>query len=93
MKRYFVETNADNMVAFVDDNNRVYFFNEQAFDEPLTLDVAKTADYSNCEGCETAEEIAHSVGVGEVYDWNEDDYLIDGQMNVSGTEMPKATEF
>lgn len=74
MKRYFVETNADNMVAFVDNNNRVYFFNEQAFDEALNLESAKEQDYSNCDGCETAEEIAHIVGVGEVYDWNEDDF-------------------
>ena len=74
MKRYLVTTNADKMVAFVDDNNNVYFFNEQAFDEPLTVEYAKTADFSAVEGCEPAEDIMYAVGVGEVYDFNEDEF-------------------
>ena len=69
MKRYFVETNADSMVAFVDDSGKAYIYNETAFDKPLTLDVAKSAAYENAEGCETAEEIMFSQGTGEVYDW------------------------
>ena len=61
MKRYFVETNGYNCVAFVDGNGKAYVFHEEAFDEELTFEYAKSADYSNVEGCETAEEIACSV--------------------------------
>ena len=65
MKRYFVTTNADNMVLFVDDNNNAVYIDETAFDEPLTLDVAKRADYSNFDGCETAEEATANYADGE----------------------------
>ena len=74
MKRYFIETNAYNSVAFVDGNNKAYIFHEEAFDEPLTLDVAKKADYSSTDDCKTALEIAYAVGDNpetSVYNWNE----------------------
>lgn len=75
MKRYFIETNGENQVAFVDENNKAYIFHEEAFDEPLTLEAAKNADYSNTDNCETALEIAYSVGNSDpekfVYDWND----------------------
>lgn len=66
MKRYFVETNGYNCVAFVDDNGTAYIVHENNFDEPLTLDVAKTADYSNFDNCGTAEECAQAIGTSEV---------------------------
>ncbi|HNW87988.1 MAG TPA: hypothetical protein PKJ47_13760 [Candidatus Limiplasma sp.] len=69
MKRYFVKTNAGSEVAFVDDSGKAYIYNETAFDDPLTLEVAKDAHYENAEGCETAEEVAACQGVGDVYDW------------------------
>ena len=71
MKRYFVETNAYNMVAFVDDSGKAYIYEEDAFlPQALTLEVAKAAKYENAEGCETAEEIMYAQGTDrEVYDW------------------------
>lgn len=61
MKRFFVETNGDNMVAFTD-GTEAFVINENCFDEKLTLDVAKNADYSNLDGCETAEECNTAMG-------------------------------
>lgn len=57
MKRYFVDTVGYNMVIYVDENNRGFAFYESAFDKELTLQTAKEADYSGCEGCETIEEL------------------------------------
>lgn len=78
MKRYFVETNGENFVAFVDGDNKAYMVDAAAFDEKLTIEVAKEADYSNFDGCETAEECANSIGTSEAFDniidWNEDEY-------------------
>ncbi len=71
MKRYFVETNAYNMVAFVDDSGKAYVYEETAFPVELTLEVAKSTQYENIEGAETAEEAAAMQGTGEVYDWAE----------------------
>lgn len=72
MKRYFVETNGYNMVAFVDDSNRAYVFHEECFTEKLTLEAAQNADYASCEGCETAEEIDIAVGAGNgTYAWDD----------------------
>lgn len=50
MKRFFVKTNGYNAVIFVDKNGNGYVIDETAFDEPLTLDAAKNADYSNFDG-------------------------------------------
>jgi hypothetical protein len=69
MKQYFVETNAGNMVAFVDDSGKAYIYEETAFSAPLTLEVAKATKYENIESAETAEEAAAMQGTGEVYDW------------------------
>lgn len=65
MKRYFVKTNAYNMVVFVDDTGMAYIIHEESFDEPLTIDVAKNADYSNLDGCETADECYWAIGCGD----------------------------
>lgn len=61
MKKLFIETNAENMVAFSDGTN-AYVVEAYRFDENLTLDVAKTADYSNFDGCKTAEECNIAMG-------------------------------
>lgn len=68
MKRYFVETNGYNCVAFVDNNGKAYVFHEETFDEELTFEYAKSVDYSNVDGCETAEEIAACTGGDLVVD-------------------------
>lgn len=62
MKRYFVETNGYNCVAFVDENNKAIVLHDECFDEPLTIKYAKNADYSNIDGCETAEECICAMG-------------------------------
>ena len=75
MKKYFVETQDYNFVAFVDDNNKAVIVPEEAFNEPLTLEVAKAADYSNLEDFDTAEEAAANYGTGEPpIDFNPNDY-------------------
>lgn len=61
MKRYFVETNGYNFVAFVDENNKGYYIDEMVFEEDLTLDVAKNHDYSAIIDCKTAEECAVAI--------------------------------
>ena len=74
MKRIFAETNGYNVVLFVDDNNNAFVVDEAAFDEELTLEVAKNADYSNYDGCETAEECQAAQGCGDVIAYNEDEF-------------------
>ena len=78
MKRYFVETADYSFVAFVDSENRAYLIDETAFDEKLTIEVAKVADYSNLDGCFTAEECANCIGTAEAFDniidFNADEY-------------------
>ena len=79
MKRFFVETEDYNCVVFADENGKGYVIDETAFDEELTLDVAKNADYSNLDGCETAEECAQCIGTAEaeqnVIDFDPDEYV------------------
>lgn len=72
-KIFFVETNAYNMVVFVDKNNKCFSFMEECFDERLTFEYAKNADYGNVVGCQTAEDIKHMTGAGdgEIYDLSE----------------------
>ena len=65
MKRVFVTAEDYNMVVMADDNGRGFVIDETAFDEPLTLEVARNADYSSFDGCETAEECAESIGTAE----------------------------
>lgn len=76
MKRYFaVDAVGEAVVLFVDKNNKAVFINDAAFDEELTLEVAKKADYSNFEGFETAEEAAANYYTGEnLMDFNEGDW-------------------
>ena len=78
MRRYYVETNGDDFVAFVDDNKQAYIIDATRFDERLTLEVAKKADYSNLDNCEKAADCAISMGENEPYenviDWDEENY-------------------
>lgn len=75
MRRYFVKTNAYSCVIFADGSGKGYYiFDEMPFDEPLTLEVVKRADYSNVEGCETLEEIAaNAYGERGIIDFNPND--------------------
>lgn len=78
MKRYFCKTNAYNCVVFVDDEGKAFIIDETSFDEVLTLDVAKNSDYSNLDGCETAEECAQCIGtpqaMQEVFTFDPDEF-------------------
>lgn len=75
MKRYFVETQDYNFVAFADATGRAAVIDEAAFDEPLTLEVAKRTDYSSVEGFDNAEEAAANYGTGsQLIDFHPDDY-------------------
>lgn len=91
MKRYFMETNAYNMVAFVDDSGDCYIVHEESFDEPLTLEVAKNADYSNLDGCETAEECEFCMGF--VTDEDRDRYRCSFDELINGGGIENYIEF
>lgn len=78
MKRFYCEAEDFNQVAFVDNEGKAFIVDETSFDEALTLDVAKNGDYSNFDGCETAEECAQCVGTAEaesnVIDFDADEF-------------------
>lgn len=76
MKRlYATDINGESVVLFVDESGKAVFINDTAFDEPLTLEVATNADYSNLDGCEDAEEAAANYYTGEnLIDYNPDDW-------------------
>ena len=65
MKRFYVRTNGEDMVMFVDDKNEAFFMDESNFKERLTLDVAKSTEYENIDGCTTALECSCAMGYGE----------------------------
>lgn len=76
LKRLFVmDREGEAAVLFVDETGKACYLNDTAFDEPLTLEVAKAADYSNFDNCETAEEAAANYFTGEnLMDYNQDDW-------------------
>jgi hypothetical protein len=74
MKKIFAETEDYNAVLFLGSDNKAYVIDETAFEEALTLAVAKSADYSNLDGCETAEECLNAQGCGDIIDYNEEDF-------------------
>lgn len=77
MKRFHVKSNGTNFVAFVDEEGKAYIIDESVYGYQLTLEAAKSEDYSGIENCETAEEISYSIGAGtddNIIDWNEEDY-------------------
>ena len=68
LKRFFVETNAYNFVAFVDDEGKAYPVfafddkNSKEWDElNMTLMAAKNGNYSGIEGCRDAYEVCANV--------------------------------
>lgn len=73
MKRYYVETEDYSAVLFVDETGRAVVVNDTAFSEPLTLAVAKAADYSSLEGFETAAEAAANY-LGETIDFKPEEF-------------------
>lgn len=72
---YCTDEVGESVVLFIDEERKACYINDTAFDEPLTLEVAKAADYSNFEGFETAEEAAANYYTGEnLIDFNESDW-------------------
>lgn len=80
LKRYFVETNAYNFVAFVDDDGNAYpvfTFDDKSgkeWDElNMTLMAAKNGDYSGVEDCEDAYDVCSWAGgnPNDVFDFDE----------------------
>lgn len=83
LKRYFVETNAYNFVAFVDEKRKAYpvfTFNDKngkEWDElNMTLMAAKNGDYSGIESCRDAYEVCADVDgdTSKIFKFNEDEY-------------------
>ena len=76
LKRYFANDSVgETVVLFVDESGKAVFINNTAFEEELTLEVAKNADYSNFDNCDTAEEAATNYYTGEnLIDFNEEDW-------------------
>ena len=76
LKRLFVVDSVNEaFVLFVDETGKACYLDDTKFDEPLTLEVAKSADYSNFDNCETAEEAAANYYTGEnMIDFNPDDW-------------------
>lgn len=72
MKKFFIETNAFNAVAFVDDMNKALILDETEADygEPLTLEVAKNHDFSNISMDGTADEARCDLGFGTLIFWD-----------------------
>ncbi len=76
LKRYFAkDIVGGTTILFVDEMGKAAYINDTAFDQELTLEVAKNGDYSNFDGCETAEEAAENYYTGEnIMDFNENDW-------------------
>lgn len=83
LKRFFVETNAYNFVAFVDDEGKAYPVfafddkNGKEWDElNMTLMAAKNDNYSGIEGCRDAYEVCADVDgdTSKIFNFDEDEY-------------------
>ena len=76
LRRYFAKDSVgETVVLFVDETNKAVYINNTAFDKELTLEVAKQADYSNFDGCETAEEASANYFTGEnLINFNADEW-------------------
>lgn len=83
LKRFFVETNAYNFVAFVDDKGKTYPVfafddkNGKEWDElNMTLMAAKNGNYSGIEGCRDAYEVCADVDgdTSKIFNFDEDEY-------------------
>lgn len=71
MKKLFVETNAFNAVAFLDDQNKALILDETEADygEPLTLEVAKNSFVGGFVA-DTADEARCELGFGTLINWD-----------------------
>lgn len=78
MKRLYVEdNNGEAVVLFVDENKKAVYVSDTAFDEPLTFEAAARGDYSNFDGCSTAEEANANYSDGShLIEYREDDWAI-----------------
>lgn len=83
LKRFFVETNAYNFVAFVDDEGKAYPVfafddkNGKEWDElNMTLMAAKNGNYGGIEGCRDAYEVCADVDgdTSKIFNFDEDEY-------------------
>lgn len=76
LKRFYaVDSTGESVVLFVDGNSKAVFISATAFNEALTLDVAKRSDYSNFDGCNTAAEANANYADGShLIDFNENDW-------------------
>lgn len=83
LKRYFVETNAYNFVAFVDEERKAYPVftfgdkNGKEWDElNMTLTAAKNGNYSCIEGCRDVYEVCADVDgdTFKIFNFDEDKY-------------------
>lgn len=82
LKRYFVETNAYNFVAFVDEERKAYPVftfgdkNGKEWDElNMTLTAAKNGNYSCIEGCRDVYEVCADVDgdTSKIFNFDDDE--------------------
>ena len=74
MKRMYATTNGFATVLFVDDDNNAYVVGEKSFDEVLTPEVARDADYSNLDNCKTAQECYDAMSFGDVIKFDPEEF-------------------
>jgi hypothetical protein len=73
MKKLFVEFQDYNAVAFVDDlTGKALILDETEtnYEKPLTIDCAKTIDFSNIDMDNTADQAFCDQGFGTLIFWN-----------------------
>jgi len=61
MKRYYIETDGHNMVAYVDGSGRAFVLTDSIDNDFSTLAAAKTHDYAEIDGM-TIDEMDASIG-------------------------------
>lgn len=76
-----MHTNGYDAIIFVDDDSKVYMFDEILFPEiekklhELTTAELQQIDFSAADGCETAEDINNDIGCNnDIYNFNELEY-------------------
>lgn len=70
MRKLFCESNAYNVLVFVDENNRAVFFDCE------TIEEANSMDCSGAEGEEDIEALAFNCNLSnaDIFDFSEDDF-------------------
>lgn len=71
MRKFFVELNAFNAVAFLDDQNKALVIDETEanYEQPLTLEVAKNS-FVDGFVADTADEAKCELGFGTLIYWD-----------------------